>query len=217
LTSDVIIDHCLRAIGENDPANPVYMTRVLCLSHINDVYQNQIGERLRRLATYTYNASDAAHTITSGVASLPSDFIKPSRVYDGTADDGTLLKQIRDIAVKVDDDSDMQQYLIANETTIWFFGLTPANTVNMYYYQKPTAVTDSSSSSPSALKAKFHYDAFTTYIRFIRAKELNENNTAMSLGVVFEGILDEIEYAHSAGLDDDEPRQIRDVYGSGLQ
>ena len=79
-----IIDYCLKAIGEEDLIEPVFMTREEVLTLVNIIYQGPIARRLKLLKSYTYDGSDSAHTITSGVGTLPDDFDRPSR--EGTSD-----------------------------------------------------------------------------------------------------------------------------------
>lgn len=205
MTSDVIIDNCLLAIGEIDPDNPVYMTRVECLAHINQAYREEMGPILNKQAL-------ANPTVTDGVADLPADFLAPIRVYDGAPDDGTLLIQIFDIQDKVDDDDETQQYRISNEQEIHFYGKTPDDTIYLYYIQRPEALTDSSASSPVDLKSKYHYTAFTTYVRAVYARNRNENATYERLFALWLDILDDIKRAHSIGRADITPRTKRDVW-----
>ena len=212
MTADDIIDYCLRGIGESDPDSPVNMARAVCLAHINHAYQEIIGPLLNKTATYSYDESDAAHTITNGVATLPTDCLRILRIYDGDPDDGTLLEQITDIEDKVDDDDEMQQYYLPSETQIWFFGQTEDDTVKLYYLQKPTAVTDASASTPSDLKTRFHWSAFTTYIRMVYAREQNENSTHDRMMLLWMDILDDIKRAHTTGRADEEPRVKKAVW-----
>ena len=213
MTSDVIINNCLKAIGEDDPLAPVEMTRVECLQLINLFYQNEIGERLKNLLSYTYDASDAAHTITSGIGTLPSDFLLPSRAYDGDAETDDPLEQIFDIENKVADTDTTSQYMIPNTTQLWIFGITPTNTIKFYYYNKPTALTDSAASSPTALKEKFHLDPFVVHIKETYAMRNNDLADMLDLKTLKLDILDAIEKAHSVEKHDDSTTVIRDVYG----
>jgi hypothetical protein len=97
LDTKTIIDKCLMSIGEPDPASPTGMTRVECLELINCAYQVEMGQKLHNIATYSYDSSDAAHTITAGIGTLPTDFLAMERAYDGDAADDTPLQQIFDI------------------------------------------------------------------------------------------------------------------------
>ena len=213
MTSDVIINHCLKAIGEDDPVAPVEMTRVECLQLINLFYQNEIGERLKNLLSYTYDASDGAHTITLGIGTLPSDFLLPSRVYDGDAETDDPLEQIFDIENKVTDTDTTSQYMIPNTTQLWIFGTTPTNTIKLYYYVKPTALTDSAASSPTALKEKFHLDPFMIHIKETMAIRNDYLKDMFDLKSLKLDILDAIEKAHSVEKHDDSTLIIKDVYG----
>ena len=211
-TTDVIIDYALRALGEYDLAAPQQMTRADMLALFNSFYQGEIGKRLKTLAVHSYDGSDAAHTITAGVGTLPEDFLQPAQVYDGDAPDNEPLQQIFDIEDKVPDDADCSQYMLPDLTHIWLFGQTPANTIKLYYYAKPEALTDSSSSSPSALKEEFHLDVFAAKSK--EAYEYRNGNYYDALGTLkayVVGLLDEIEKAHTVGTRDDNGRLIKVV------
>ncbi len=213
-TTDVIINHCLKAIAE-DTTNPVEMTRVEVLELINALYQYEIGERVKSLASYSYDASDAAHTITAGVGALPSDFLKMSQVYDGDAATNNPLEQIFEIEDKVADDAECSQYMIPDNANLWIFGQTPTTTIKMYYCKKPAALTDSASSSPTELKSGFHIGikgVFAAMIKAELAKNQNSTYDMMDMASLLADLLDEIEYAHTAGKRDDSPRVIVDVY-----
>ena len=191
-----IIDQCLRGIGEETPAAPVGMTRADCLSFINLFYQNHIGKRLKALATYSYDASDTAHTLTAGVATLPSDFLAPVRVYDGDTPANDPLDQIYDIEDKVSDTSSASQFMIPDLATLWVFGKTPTNPIKLYYYKKPAALTDSAGSTPTALKEEFHLEPFVKVVQKIYATRNGDYGDEINLELFFQDILDSIERAH---------------------
>ena len=207
-TTDVIIDRCLKGIGEEDPDNPVEMTRAEVLDFINEVYQGPIARRLRLLTSYTYDASDADHTITAGVGTLPSDFLEPSRVYDGDAPDEEPLDQIFDIKDKVDDTDDTSQYMLPNMSEIWVFGTTPTNDIKLYYYFEPTALTDSSASTPTYLKKEFHIKPFEILIKRIYEFRNSNNQDVFDMETYMQDILTEIEDAHSMRDDADHQAQV---------
>ena len=213
MTSDVIIDFCLKGIGEDDPDLPIEMTRIEVLELINLFYQNHIGKRLYNLTSYTYDASDAAHTITAGIGTLPTDFLSMSSIYDGDIPTNKPLKQIFDIRDKIADTSKTSQYMIPNNTQFWIFGITPTNTIKTYYYAKPIALTDSSSSSPTALKEEFHLEPFVKVIQKIYSTNNNYFADEIDLEMYFQDLLNNIEFTHKIEKRDDTREQIVDVYG----
>lgn len=208
-----IIDQTLLAIGEDSATltAPVLMTRADILAYMNILYQNKIGRALKRLTLYSYDASDAAHTITAGVGTLPTDFLEAYRMYDGDIDDGVLLTQIYDLNGKVADDAATSQYIIVNNTTFWIYGQTPTTGIKLYYYAKPTALTDSSVSSPTALKEEFHVMPFVYEIKKLYALRNDEAGDAYDLEVILEATLRDIEFAHATN--DFQTDKIVDVYG----
>jgi hypothetical protein len=209
LTVDEIISQCLKAIGEDDPTAPVEMTRVECLTLINQLYRNDIAKRLKNLATYSYDASDAAHTITAGVGTLPSDYMTPSRVYDGDAPTNEPLTQIFDIEDKVAATDATSQYMVPSTTQIWIFGSTPTNMLKLYYYSKPDVLIDSSASSPTALKEEFHVDPFVVHIKETYAIRNNDLADMFDLKALKLDILKAIEEAHGIEKADSEPPYIK--------
>ncbi len=211
MTSDKIIDAMIKAIGEKSTTSPIRISRADMLIHANHLYQEKIGPLLNKITSYTYDASDATHTITSGVGTLPSDFLAPHRVYDGDAGDDAPLAQIFDIADRVGDGDITTQFMIPNETTLWIFGLTPTNTIKLYYLQKPVALTDAGSSSPVDLKARFHFDVFTTYAKMVDAKNRSKRSYASHL-IELEMLLDQIREAHKDGRRDNEPGIVKAVW-----
>lgn len=215
-TTDVILNYMFRAINESNPASPtnsVISTRAEMLEIANQLYQNDIGKRLKNLASYSYDASDTDHTITAGVGSLPSDFLLPHRAYDGDAPDDAPLTQIFDIEDKADDTDDTTQYMIPNNSNLWIFGKTPTNTIKLYYYEKPDALTDSSGSSPTALKSEFHIDIFEFKAKEVYAKRRNRIADMIDMRAAVDDLLDKIEKAHNIEKQDRGPLRIRDVYG----
>jgi hypothetical protein len=200
------------SIGEPDPANPIDLTRAECLEFINYAYQVEIGEKLNMLKLYEYDGSDAAHTITAGVGTLPSDFLAVYRVYDGDPDDVRPLEQITDIEDKVDDTDTTKQYMIPDEATLWIFGQTPTNTIRLYYKAQPTVLTDDVSSSPIYLKPKFHI-AFIAYIKMLYADRMDNLNDYFAKKSEWLDVLDNIEYEHNHGRQDAQPKGELDVYG----
>lgn len=208
MTTDEIINQCLKDIGEEDPANPVEMTREDCLRHIDLFYRNHIGKRLRLLTTYSYDASDADHTITAGIGPLPTDFLAPSRAYDGD----NRLKQIFDIDDKVSDTDPTSQYMLPDISNIWIFGTTPTGTVKLYYYRKPAALTDSSSSSPSELKEEFHVEPFMRLIKKIYDSRNHDNDDVFDMEAYCQDYLNAIENAHRIEQMDDSPQTIEVVW-----
>lgn len=172
------------------------MTRADCLAFINLFYQNHIAKRLKILTTYSYDASDALHTITAGVGTLPTDFLAPVRVYDGDAPTNDPLDQIYDIENKVSDTSTTSQFMLPDLANLWIFGKTPTNTIKLYYYKKPVVLTDSAGSSPTALKEEFHLEPFVKVIQKIYATRNGDYGDEINLEIYFQDILDSIERAH---------------------
>lgn len=213
MTTDKIIDQCLLGLGEQDTTSPTAMTRVQVLEVINQLYQNDIGRRLKCLASYSYDASDAAHTITTGVGALPSDFLLPAQVYDGDAPDNDPLEQIFRIEDKVADTDDTSQYMIPDNEHIWLFGQTPTDTPKMYYYRMPIALTDSALSSPVDLKSEYHVDIFVARCKEIYAMWMNNTYDMIDMKSLVLDYLKEIEYAHGFGKADETPGVTKSVYG----
>ena len=211
MTTDEIINQCLKAIGEEDPANPVEMTRADVLQLINIFYQNEIGKRLKTLAVYTYDGSDSAHTITDGVGTLPPDFLAPHRVYDGEPHDKNALEQIFDIEDKVADTNKTIRFMLPDLAEIWIFGKTPSNTIKLYYYKKPVALTDSSASAPTALKEDYHVDPFVFHIKEIYATRCGDIADLFDLKILKLDVLDAIKIAHTAEKRGNPRRSIKRV------
>jgi hypothetical protein len=172
---------------------------------IDQFYRNNIGKRLKILTSIIYDDSDADHTITAGIGTLPSDFLMPSRVYDGD----TLLTQITDIDDKIDDDEDPSKYIILNNSQFRIFGATPTDEITLWYYAKPAALTDNSASSPSDLKEEFHLDPFITLIQKIYESRKRKYSKAINLEVWMAETLDNIEEAHTSEMRDDSPKTIK--------
>lgn len=208
MTTDKIIDYCLKGIDE-DTVAPVEMSRAEVLEIINQLYQNDIGKRLKNLASYSYDASDAAHTITAGVGTLPSDFLLPSRVYDGDAPTNEPLAQIFDIRDKVANTEATSQFMLPDNANLWIFGQTPTNTIKMYYYAKPIALTDASSSSPTALKSEFHVDIFVARVKEVYALRQNNTYDMMDMKALVLDLLVQIQKAHTAEKHDSAPRRVK--------
>ncbi|MEW6171856.1 MAG: hypothetical protein AB1510_02135 [Bacillota bacterium] len=202
MTGQEIVTDCLRAIGEADPNNPVELSRADCLALVNYAYQEIMGLLLNIQKSTTL-------TVTAGKASLPSDYLAPVRVYDSTT--WPPLKQIFDIADKVDDNAATEQYWIPNEMEIYFYGITPTNAPTLYYKAKPAAIADSAGSSPTALKGKYH-KRFATYIKMVMAERRDSMNTYFAMQGEWLDILDEIEEKHKGGRRDNEPLCVREVY-----
>lgn len=198
MNTKTIIDKCLRGIKEPDPAHPTKMTRAEVLEEIDILYRNQISKRMQELAVFEYDASDAAHTLTLGVGSLPTDFLAPHRVYDGDPadDDSTLLEPIFDIEDKVADDAATSQYMIAGKTALWVFGVSPTNTIKMYYIKQASALADSDANSPAFLNEEFHIDVFVTHIQAVFANRKRRYSDYLMKRAELEDILDAIEMAH---------------------
>ncbi|NPV90064.1 MAG: hypothetical protein HPY50_04720 [Firmicutes bacterium] len=219
ISTDAIINNMFYAIGEKTPAtsikNRYIPSRVEMLAILNQLYQEEIGPLLENLAAFSYDGSDADHTITAGVGGLPSDFLAPHEVYDGDAPDHPPLKQIMNLSDKVADDAECRQYLIPDGSHLWIFGKTPANTVKLYYIQRPAALADSGSSYPTALKPEFHRDGiFEARAKKVRAFRSNDIASFIDLQALEQGCFGEIERAHTIGKRDDTPKVIRNVYFS---
>ena len=206
-----IINQCLLSLGEDADslASPYSMTRADILAYINQIYQGPIAERLTLIKTHIYDGADASRTITEGVGTLPTDFLAPVRVYDGDAPDDDPLERILDIEDKVANTSATTQYMLPNMTQIWVFGITPTNDIKMYYHFVPTALTDSSESTPTYLKAAYHVKPFVKAIQGIYATRNSDYGDEIDLEVFLKDILDEIEAAHYFKTMDDTPRTKR--------
>lgn len=211
-TADKIIDYCLKGIGEMDVDAPVEMTRAETLEIINQLYQNDVAKRLNAIAAHSYDGSDAAHTITNGVGLLPGDFLRVYRVYDGDANSHSPLMQIFSIEDKVADTAACTQYLLPNLTHIWIFGQTPSSTIKLYYLPRPAVLTDSSDSSPSALKPEFHLDIFVARVKEIYAMRLNNTYDALDMKALQVDLLNQIEHAHSTEKRDESDQIVRIVW-----
>lgn len=201
-STDKIIDQCILGIGE-EVASPLAFTRADILEFINQLYQNDIGKRVRNLASFSYDASDAAHTITAGVGALPSDYLAMAHVYDGDAPTNEPLTQITKIEDRVAGTATTSQYMIPDNANLWIFGITPTNTIKLYYYQKPTALTDASSSSPTALNPEFHIDIFVARIKEVYALRQNNTYGMMDMKSLVLDLLNQIEVAHGVEKQDD--------------
>lgn len=213
MNTNKIIDACLRGIGEPDPANPVEMTRAEVMDLVNAIYQNEIGKRVKNLASFSYDGSDPAHTITAGVGPLPTDFLEVSQVYNGDAPGQYPLDQIFKIADKVADDAICSQYMLPDNANLWVFGKTPAIGIKLYYYRKPVVLTDNALTSPVDLKEEFHRDIFVARVKEVYAENTNNTYDMMDQRAKIEDLLTLIEQAHNNEKRDDTPRTIQNIYG----
>lgn len=213
--TNAIIDACLEAIGESDITTPVLMTRVKVLALCNAIYID-VMRRVKALASYSYNASDTAHTITAGVGTLPTDYLMMHAVYDGDAGTHDPLVRITEIEDKAGDTDNTTQYMIPDPTTLWIFGKTPTNTVKIYYYKKPAALTDTALSSPTLLDEKFHIGLkgiFEVGVKAEYAKRDNSTYDQLDMLALYEDLLNEIGNYHARGKRDRPTMAIRDMYG----
>ena len=210
-----IIDYCLRGVGEaaDTLTAPQEMTRAEVLEIINQMYQFDIGKRIKSLASFSYDGSDPAHTLTAGVGTLPADFLMMAQVYDGDAPTNAPLQQIFSIEDKVADTEATSQYMLPDTTHIWVYGTTPTTGIKTYYHPKPTALTDSSTSSPTALKDEFHIDIFVAKVKQVYAMRNNNTYDALDMLALITDYLNQIEYAHSAEKRDSSLQMVIDVYG----
>lgn len=207
-----IIDYCLKAIGEEDLIEPVFMTREEVLTLVNIIYQGPIARRLKLLKSYSYDGSDSAHTITDGVGTLPADFDRPSQVYDGDAPDNKPLVVIHDIADRVADTDETTQYFLPRTGEIWLFGKTPSSTVKMYYYFEPPALEDSTDSTPTYLPKQFHLKPFEKAVQAWYSTRNADYMDEQELEIFLMDILDDIERYCDDKAIDDSPRQIEVVW-----
>ena len=214
-TTDAIINACLEAIGESDVTNPVLMTMAKVLALCNTIYLDAM-KKVRALATYSYDASDANHTITNGVGTLPTDYLMMHRVYDGDAPDDYPLNWIKSIDDKVNDTDTTTQFMIPDSQTLWIFGKTPTNTVKIYYYKKPAALTDAGSSTPTLLDEKFHVGVkgiFEAGVKAEYAKRDNSTYDQLDMLALYQDLLDEIGAYHNRNKVDDDTNLIVNMYG----
>jgi len=205
-TTDAIINACLEAIGESDVTNPVSMTRAKVLALCNTIYLDAM-KKVRALATYTYDASDANHTITNGVGTLPTDYLMVHRVYDGDAPDNPPLRWIKNIEDKVENTAKTSQFMIPDLQHIWIYGQEPTNGIKLYYFVKPTALTDANTSSPALLDEKFHIGVkgiFECGVKAEYAKRDNSTYDQFDMLALYQDLLNEIEDYHNRGKVDDE-------------
>ncbi len=197
-TVDQIIDACILAIGD-EIAEPTEMSRVQILALINQCYQYDIGPLLKTLTSATI-------TPTAGIGALPTDYLKVARVYDGVPNTNDPLIQISKIDDKVLDTDPTTQFMLPDNANIWIFGTTPTNTIKMYYYKLPTAVTDSSASTPSDLNAAYHIGVkgiFEAYVKAEYAKRMNNTYDQLDEIAMYSDLLNEIEDVHGRGKRDD--------------
>lgn len=200
-TTQDIISKCLTQLGEKTPLTPTRMTRADVLFYINLEWRGRIAEAIRDITF-------ANLTFTSGIATLPTDWLKPERIYDGDAPTGTLLERIFDIGERVGDTEKTTQYYLPDSANIWIFGKTPTTGIKAYYVKKPAALTDSALSTPTALKEEYHIDIFVARIKEVYADRKNNYDDAMDYRAKFEDYLEMIRKAHK---DSKEDRQIRRV------
>lgn len=205
-TTKQIIDWMLRGVGisqeELDSPDESIMSREYALSLINELRKGPIAEAIG-------NIKSAALVITDGIATLPSDWVKPHRVYDGDAPDQEPLEQIFDIEDKVADDDATSQYMLPDNSTMWIFGKTPEYGIKAYYIYFPESdLTDDNNSSPVELKAKFHRDIFVAYARKIDAINNNDPDTEAEQGALVEALLKEIKMEYSIGKRDEAIQKI---------
>jgi hypothetical protein len=110
----------------------------------------------------------ATPAFVAGVASLPSDFIKPVAVYDDTK----KLYEIRSIEDKAEDTADATQYYIPNNSQLYIFGLTPTGTVKLWYKGYPDELS-LDADIPSEIPSRYHYAIPEI---FVKAKYNLRNN-----------------------------------------
>jgi hypothetical protein len=197
------VDWCLLALEEDsaDLAAPEEMTRADVLEAMNEIYQNDIAEKMGLIKS-------ASIVITSGVGSLPSDWVKAHRIYDGDAPDDNPLEQIFDIDERVESTADTTQYMLPDDDNIWVFGITPTTGIKAYYIYAPAALTESPSTTP-VLKAKFHRKIFPAYIRQVYAMNNGMKAKEFEMGRLVESILNDIENEYTTGKRDAEQDTIK--------
>lgn len=165
-----------------------------------------VNDAIRDLAPSLNIVKSATPTFTSGVASLPADFISPVSVYDGT----TLLHEIHSVTDKVADTAATSQYFIPNNTEIDIFGITPTGTVTLWYKGSPTALS-ADADIPSEVPLKFHPAIAEIYVKAKYYAKLGRNYDAASLMNEWEALKKEVNgYTnHDRKADGD---LIQDVY-----
>lgn len=201
-TTEQIINVCLKQLGEKNTASPSRMSRIDVLFYINLEYRGRIAEAIGDITS-------ASLTFTNGIASLPTNWLRPEAIYDGDRPNGTKLRRITDIAESVEDTAKTTQYMLPDNKHIWIFGETPSIGIKAYFINKPEALTDSPASTPDALIEDYHIDPFVNRIKEVYADNKNNYDDATDYRMKFEDYLSLIKNAHKNRKRDGSPLQIK--------
>ena len=186
------------AIDDNE-SSPNKISATVMLGLINDAIRD-LGSKLNIVKSATL-------TFTTGVASLPSDFISPVAVYDGNV----ILSELRDIKYKVANDATTSQFYIPNNTEIHIFGQTPEDTVTLWYMSHETALA-LDADIPANIPVQFHYAIPEIYVK---AKYCFKNNRMGDYGGLMD-LWEQVKRQIFAATNANrlaEPNAIYDYYG----
>ena len=184
---------------DDDADNPTEITLTDMKALINDGLE-ALGAELNIIKSATL-------TFTSGVASLPSDFIAPEACYD----DDELLDQIEDITLKVDATDTTSQFFIPNNTQLYIYGTTPTGTVTLWYKARPTALS-ADADTPTNLPKEFHRYIPEVYVKAIHALRNNKLNTYNGLMVLWDTVRGNVGLATKEDRNFAAGHIMKDVY-----
>ena len=168
---------------------------------------NLINEAIRDVAKDLNIFDNDTITLTSNVGSLPSDFLKPTRMEDS---DGLPLPQIDDIN---DKDIYSQCWMITDSANFTVYPTsTSVASVTLYYQKYPTELSGSTD-IPSSIPAEYHHFIPDQWIKAQYALRKNFLDEYNGLMVLWEDTKRQIRQACKNRRTASMTHKIKDVYG----
>lgn len=160
-SASAIIDRACQLTGLNSAASST--ERVMALDILNNVYYRVVSETESTVASATYTVAATAndYDVSAVVGATPMKIRRIQSVVGGTTNDLTIVSEDEILNLREGVASPGITSLVApmGTTKVMFYPNPNVGTViNTYYVGYPTALTDATSSSPTAVPTLYHWD-----------------------------------------------------------